>query len=571
MSTFHRKLRQILLKGGAVEEGALDAAITQAESEARPVTELLIKQGLAKPKDLLGLIAREIGLTPLDLGHVSTDADVAEYFSEELAKKYVVCPISRIGQCITVAMSDPFDVVKVDQLRLETKSEIRPVVALEESIREAITRAYGPGTSKMQDLVEGMADGDVQLTQSEADRDAANQHDISESLDGSPAVKLVNMMIYQAIRDKASDIHIEPFEKEIRVRFRQDGMLKEVLSPPKQMSQAILSRIKIMAGLDIAERRKPQDGKFQVKVESRQIDFRVSTLPVVHGEKAVLRILDQSNLALQLDTLGFEPKCLEDYAKAIKAPYGMILITGPTGSGKSTTLYSAINAIHQPHVNIVTVEDPVEYQIYGVNQVPVNPKREMTFAAGLRAILRQDPNVILIGEIRDKETIEIATKAALTGHLVLSTLHTNDAASTITRMMDMGLDAFMVSSSVLLICAQRLARKLCENCKQPVQIPEERLAELGYTPEQTSGAQFFSNTPEGCGRCARGYKGRFALLETMPFSEQIKRMVVLGKSIQEIKSQSVADGMITLRQAALLNAMRGKTSLEEVARVTLAD
>jgi len=571
MSTFHRKLRQILLKGGAVEEGALDAAITQSQSESRPVTELLIKQGLAKPKDLLGLIAREIGLTPLDLGHVTTDAEVGEWFSEALAKKYSVCPISKVGQCITVAMFDPFDVVKVDQLRLETKSEIRPVVALEESILEAIQRAYGPGTSKMQDLVEGMHDGDVELKVNEADRDAANQHDISDTNEGSPAVKLVNMMIYQAIRDKASDIHIEPFEKEIRVRFRQDGMLKEVLSPPKQMSQAILSRIKIMAGLDIAERRKPQDGKFQVKVETRQIDFRVSTLPVVHGEKAVLRILDQSNLALQLDTLGFEPKCLEDYAKAIKSPYGMILITGPTGSGKSTTLYSAINAIHHPHVNIVTVEDPVEYQIYGVNQVPVNPKREMTFAAGLRAILRQDPNVILIGEIRDKETIEIATKAALTGHLVLSTLHTNDAASTITRMMDMGLDAFMVSSSVLLICAQRLARKLCENCKQPVPIPEERLAELGYTPEQTSGAQFFNNTPEGCGRCARGYRGRFALLETMPFNETIKRMVVLGKSIQEIKSQAIADGMITLRQAALLNAMRGKTSLEEVARVTLAD
>ncbi len=571
MSTFHRKLRQILLKGGAVEEAALDAAITQSESESRPVTELLCKQGLAKPKELLGLIAREIGLTPLDLGHVLTDPEVAEYFPEELAKKYSVCPISKIGQCITVAMHDPFDVVKVDQLRLETKSEIRPVVALEESIQEAIQRCYGPGTTEMQDLVSGMHEDDVKLKEAEPEHDAANQHDITDTAEGSPAVKLVNMVIYQAIRDKASDIHIEPFEKEIRVRFRQDGMLKEVLSPPKNMSQAILSRIKIMAGLDIAERRKPQDGKFQVKVETRQIDFRVSTLPVVHGEKAVLRILDQSNLALQLETLGFEQRCLDDYAKAIKAPYGMILITGPTGSGKSTTLYSAINAIHQPHVNIVTVEDPVEYQIHGVNQVPVNPKREMTFAAGLRAILRQDPNIILIGEIRDKETIEIATKAALTGHLVLSTLHTNDAASTITRMMDMGLDAFMVSSSVLLICAQRLARKLCENCKQPAQIPEERLAELGYTPAQSSGGQFFMNTPEGCGRCARGYKGRFALLETMPFTETIKRMVVLGKSIQEIKKQAIADGMITLRQAALLNAMRGKTSLEEVARVTLAD
>jgi type IV pilus assembly protein PilB len=571
MSTFHRKLRQILLKGGAVEEAALDASITQAEQESRPLTELLIKQGLAKPKELLGLIAREIGLTPLDLGHVTADPEVTEFFSEELARKYVVCPLSKIGPCLTVAMPDPFDVVKIDQLRLETRSEIRTVVALEESVLEAITRTYGPGSNRMEELLEGMSEDDVKIKEGTADHDAANQHDISDSAEGSPAVKLVNMMVFQAIRDKASDIHVEPFEKELRVRFRQDGMLKEVLMPPKQMAHAILSRIKIMAGLDIAERRKPQDGKFQVKVEGRQIDFRVSTLPVVHGEKAVMRILDQTNLALQLDTLGFEPKCLEDYSKAIKAPYGMILITGPTGSGKSTTLYSAINAIHQPHVNIVTVEDPVEYQIFGVNQVPVNPKRELTFAAALRSILRQDPNVILIGEIRDKETIEIATKAALTGHLVLSTLHTNDAASTITRMMDMGLDAFMVSSSVLLICAQRLCRKLCDHCKQPAQIPEERLITLGYKPEQTSGVQFFTPTAEGCGRCARGYKGRFALLETMPFSESIKRMVVAGKPIQEIKKQAIAEGMITLRNCALLNAMRGKTSLEEVARVTLAD
>jgi type IV pilus assembly protein PilB len=571
MSTFHRKLRQILLKGGAVEEGALDASIIQAEQESRPLTELLIKQGLAKPKELLGLIAREIGLTPLDLTHVTADPDVAEFFSEELAKKYVVCPLSKIGPCLTVAMPDPFDVVKVDQLKLETKSEIRPVVALEEAVREAITRTYGPGSNRMEELLEGMSEGDVEVKAQLADADAANAHDISDSAEGSPAVKLVNMMVFQAIREKASDIHIEPFEKELRVRFRQDGMLKEVLMPPKNMAHAILSRIKIMAGLDIAERRKPQDGKFQVKVEGRQIDFRVSTLPVVHGEKAVMRILDQSNLALQLDTLGFEPKCLEDYAKAIKAPYGMILITGPTGSGKSTTLYSAINAIHHPHVNIVTVEDPVEYQIYGVNQVPVNNKREMTFAAGLRAILRQDPNIILIGEIRDKETIEIATNAALTGHLVLSTLHTNDAASTITRMMDMGLDAFMVSSSVLLICAQRLCRRLCEQCKQPVQIPDERLVTLGYKLEDMTGVQFFAPTTDGCGRCARGYKGRFALLETMPFTESIKRMVVSGKPIQEIKKQAIAEGMITLRNCALLNAMRGKTSLEEVARVTLAD
>ncbi len=568
MSTFHRKLRQILLKGGAVEEAAFDQAAAQATQDHRSITETLIKQGLAKPKELLGLIACEIGLTPLDLTHVMPDVEAKEWFPEELAKKYVVCPISRIGSCITVAMPDPFDVVKVDQLRLETHSDVRPVVALEEAVRDAIQRCYGAGTSQMAELLEGMHEDEVELKAQESEDTA---HDISELAEGSPAVKLVNAMVYQAIREKASDIHIEPFEKELRVRFRLDGMLKEVLQPPRAMAQAVLSRIKIMAGLDIAERRKPQDGKFQVKVEGRAIDFRVSTLPVVHGEKAVLRILDQGNLALQLETLGFEPKCLEDYRRSIKSPYGMILITGPTGSGKSTTLYSAINEIHTPNVNIVTVEDPVEYQIHGVNQVPVNPKREMTFAAALRSILRQDPNIILIGEIRDKETIEIAVKAALTGHLVLSTLHTNDAATTITRMVDMGLDSFMVSSSVLLICAQRLCRRLCEQCKQPVKIPIERTMSLGMTEAEAESATLFSPMADGCTRCSKGYKGRFAVLESLPFSETIKRMVVLDKPILEIKKQAIDEGMITLRRAALLNAARGKTSLEEVVRVTLAD
>ena len=566
MSTFHRKLRQILMKGGAVTEAAFDQAATQCEQDPqRSITEVLVKQGVAKAKDLLGLIAREIGLTPVDLGHVTPDSEAKEWFPEELAKKHGVCPLSKIGNCITVAMSDPFDVVKVDQLRLETRSDVRPVVALEESVKEAIQRCYGPGTSEMAELLEGMNDDDVEVKA--AERDAA--HDITSENEAAPAVKLVNAIVYQAIREKASDIHIEPFEKEVRVRFRQDGMLKEVLSPPKQMSTAIVSRIKIMAGMDIAERRKPQDGKFQVKVEGRQIDFRVSVLPVVHGEKVVLRILDQSNLALQLDTLGFEQKCLDDYRKAIRSPYGMVLITGPTGSGKSTTLYSAIGEIHSPHVNIVTVEDPVEYQIHGINQVPVNPKREMTFAAALRSILRQDPNIILIGEIRDKETIEIATKAALTGHLVLSTLHTNDAASTITRMIDMGLDAFMVSSSVLLICAQRLCRKLCEQCKQPVQVPAERLISLGATAEEAKVATLFSPNVAGCGRCAKGYKGRFAVLETMLFTETIKRLIVQSRPLQEITDAAIGEGMVTLRRAALLNAMRGKTSLEEVVRVTL--
>jgi type IV pilus assembly protein PilB len=565
MSTYHRKLRQIVLKEGLVAEAAFDQAAAQSEQANQSITEWLARQGLVKPRELLGLIAREIGVAPVDLSRVTPADDVKEWFPEELAKKHGVCPLSKIGGSITLALADPFDVVKIDQLRFETHSDIRPMVALEESVKDAIARCYGPGTSEMAELLEGMHDETVELRDNAGDA----AHDITSEAESAPAVKLVNAMVWQAIREKASDIHIEPFEKAVRVRFRQDGMLKEVLSPPKQMATAIISRIKIMAGLDIAERRKPQDGKFQVKVEGRQIDFRVSTLPVVHGEKSVLRILDQSNLAAQLDNLGFEQKCLDDYRRAIKSPYGMILITGPTGSGKSTTLYSAINEIHSPNVNIVTVEDPVEYQIDGVNQVPVNPKREMTFAAALRSILRQDPNVILIGEIRDKETIEIATKAALTGHLVLSTLHTNDAVGTITRMVDMGLDAFMVASSTLLICAQRLARKLCEQCKQPIQVPIERIVSMGATELEAKSATLFGPNAEGCGRCARGYKGRFAVLETLPFTEPVKRLVVRSAPLQEISELAVSEGMITLRRAAMLNAMRGKTSLEEVARITL--
>ena len=514
------------------------------------------------------LISQEIGYPALDLARLTPDEDIRDQFPMEMTQKYGVCPISKIGTCLTVAMPDPFDIVKIDQLRLEARAEIRPVVALESAVKEALARLYATGVSELETLLEGINDDEVELNES---RDEDTTLNIDEMKDGSPAVKLVNMMVYQGIRDKASDIHIEPFEKVIRVRFRTDGVLREVLSPPKNLQSAIVSRIKIMAGLDIAERRKPQDGKFQVKVEGRAVDFRVSTLPMVHGEKTVLRILDGGNLALNLDSLGFEEQALTNFRYSIKQPYGMILITGPTGSGKSTTLYSALKEIYSPDTNFVTVEDPVEYQFEGINQVPVNPKRELTFSAALRSILRQDPDVIMIGEIRDRETIEIAVKAALTGHLVLSTLHTNDAASAVTRMVDMGLDPFLVSSSVLLICAQRLARKLCDNCKVPVEVPEERLKALGFRDEDLKEKLELFGASEGCGRCSNGYKGRFALLETMRMSDSIRRAVVEGASALALKAQALEEGMITLRRAALLNAGRGKTSLEEVARVTLDD
>jgi type IV pilus assembly protein PilB len=356
----------------------------------------------------------------------------------------------------------------------------------------------------------------------------------------------------------------------IKVRYRVDGRLQDAMEPPKRFQNAMISRLKIMSDLDIAERRKPQDGKFQVKAEGRSIDFRVSVLPTVHGEKVVLRILDGSNLALSLDKLGFEEKALVDFRDAINSPYGMILVTGPTGSGKTTTLYSAVKEIMKPTDNFVTVEDPVEYQMEGINQVQVNTKAGLTFASALRSILRQDPDVVMIGEIRDTETIDIAVKAALTGHLVLSTLHTNDAASTISRMLDMGVDPFMVASSTLLVSAQRLIRRLCTHCREEHHVSEARLLELGFTPDEAKKKPTLYS-PGGCGRCANGYNGRFALLETLPVSDKIKRMIIGGNSAIEIRNEAMQEGMITLRRCALLNAARGNTSIEEVLRVTLND
>lgn len=567
MSTFNRRLRQVVAKSGLVPFDKLEEVFNKSVADEASLAEALIKTDTLDGPQILGLISQEIGFPPVDLGRIEIDSEVGESFSLEMANKYGVCPVSRIGNCLTVAMPDPFDIVKIDQLRLEARSEIRAVVALEDAVKDAMKRLYGGGVSEMEELLEGINDDDVELADSKED-DSLNLDAMTE---GSPAVKLVNMMIYQGIREKASDIHIEPFETRIRVRFRQDGICREVLTPPKNLQSAIVSRIKIMSGLDIAERRKPQDGKFQVKVEGRPVDFRVSTLPMVHGEKVVLRILDGGNLALSLDSLGFEQRALDDYRESIRQPYGMILITGPTGSGKSTTLYSALKEIYNPEINFVTVEDPVEYQLDGINQVPVNPKRELTFGAALRSILRQDPDVIMIGEIRDRETIEIAVKAALTGHLVLSTLHTNDAASAVTRMVDMGLDPFLVSSSVLLICAQRLARKLCDQCRQPTEIPKERLLSLGFREHDFEQEFQLYTAGPGCSRCSNGYRGRFALLETLPMTESLRRLVVQGCSAMDLKEQALKEEMISLRRAAILNTMRGKTSLEEVIRVTLGD
>ncbi|MBU0755234.1 MAG: Flp pilus assembly complex ATPase component TadA [Planctomycetes bacterium] len=566
MSTFDKKIRSILAQKTELSEDLLEGALQQALAGEKSLADVLLEKGEIDEKELLGLISLESGLPPVDLEQVTVDENLLTLIPQKTSEDYMIFPVTKLGNILTIAVVNPFDILKMDNVCIFTRCELRPVVASERGMRAIIKKGYCTDEEKMAQIFDHVDDVDVELNESNADTD---ELELDVSNEGSPVVRLVNMIIANAIRDGVSDIHIEPYEKKIKVRYRQDGLLKEVMSPPKAMQNPIVSRIKIMASLDIAEKRKPQDGKFQVKLDRKQVDFRVSILPVVHGEKVVLRLLDISNLTLNLESLGFEQKALDDYRHSIAQPYGMILITGPTGSGKSTTLYSAVKEIWSPEINLVTVEDPVEYQLDGINQVPVNPKRGLTFAGALRSILRQDPDVILIGEIRDTETVEIAVKAALTGHLVLSTLHTNDAASTVTRMVDMGLDPFMVASSVLIVAAQRLARVLCPNCKERVEIPLDRLISIGFSEEEAREAEIHKAV--GCSRCSGGYKGRFALLETLPITERVKRLIIEGKSAVDIKQAAMEEDMLTLRKCGILNAMRGKTSLEEILRVTMAD
>ena len=569
---FDRRMARIVEEAGVVESDALQGMIEAAAEEKQALSTFLVEKGAVEENDLLGLLSTRMRVPPVILSDMELDPELVKVIPKEMAEDNKLVAISRIEDVLTIAVSNPSDVVTLDQVRNTTGCELRLVLSLEGAIDKALHRVYNPGAAQLEQVM-GEIDGAAEIDVKE---NPTRQVDLEEMVknadeEDSPVIKFVNLVIYQAIKAKVSDIHIEPFEKVVRVRFRTDGICHEAFRPPKSLLNSIVSRIKIMCDMDIAERRKPQDGKFQVKVEGRQIDFRVSVLPTVHGEKTVMRILDGGNLALALETLGFEDRALRDFRTALNSSYGMLLVTGPTGSGKSTTLYSAVREILNDETNFVTVEDPVEYQVYGVNQVQVSEKRGLTFAAALRSILRQDPDVVMIGEIRDSETIEIAIKAALTGHLVLSTLHTNDAPSTITRMVDMGVDPFMVSSATLCVSAQRLARRLCKYCKAPMDnVPPERLLAMGFTQEEAETAEILK--PVGCGRCKSGYSGRFALLETMPLNEDIKRMIIAGKSAQDLKNSSILDhGMVTLRRCAILNVMRGNTTIEEALRVTMPD
>ena len=568
-----QRLGDLLVKEKVITTEQLEQATkVQKETNCR-LGSALVKLGFLTDEDVTNFLSRQYGVPAINLSYFEIDPSVVKLIPFETAKRYQILPLSRVGASLTIAMVDPTNVFAMDDIKFMTGFNIEPVVASESSILEGIEKAYG--TTQQEDLEQVMqsmtevGDADVELQSEEAEMELA---DLERAADEAPIVKLVNLVLTDAVKRGASDIHMEPYEKEFRVRFRIDGVLQSIMSPPLKLKDAITSRVKIMAKLDISEKRLPQDGRIMLKMSlggrKKQLDFRVSTLPTLWGEKIVMRLLDKENLRLDMTKLGFEQESLTKFEKAILKPYGMVLVTGPTGSGKTNTLYSSIARLNTPDTNIMTAEDPVEFQLAGVNQVQMKEQIGLNFAAALRAFLRQDPNIILVGEIRDFETAEIAIKAALTGHLVLSTLHTNGAPETITRLMNMGIEPFLVATSVHLICAQRLVRRICRECAEVIEMPVQALIEEGYTPEEAKTVKIQKG--KGCGTCNNtGYKGRTGLYEVMEVDDEIKELVLVGASALELKKKAIERGMITLRRSGLIKVAAGMTTLEEVARETI--
>jgi type IV pilus assembly protein PilB len=569
-----QRLGDLLVKEKVITPEQLEQATKHQKENHIRLASALVKLGFLSDEDVTNFLSRQYGVPAINLSYFEIDPAVVKLIPYETAKRYQILPLSRVGASLTIAMVDPTNVFAMDDIKFMTGFNIEPVVASESSINEGIDKAYG--TSKEEELEQVMQSmnelgegADVELTTQEQEMDLS---ELEKAADEAPIIKLVNLVLTDAVKRGASDIHLEPYEKEFRVRFRIDGVLQSIMNPPLKLKDAITSRLKIMAKLDISEKRLPQDGRIMLKMQiggkRKQLDFRVSTLPTLWGEKIVLRLLDKENLRLDMTKLGFEAESLVKFEKAILKPYGMVLVTGPTGSGKTNTLYSSISRLNTPDTNIMTAEDPVEFQLGGVNQVQMKEQIGLNFAAALRAFLRQDPNIILVGEIRDFETAEIAIKAALTGHLVLSTLHTNGAPETITRLMNMGIEPFLVATSVHLICAQRLVRRICKDCAEPVEVPPQTLIEEGFTPEEAKTVQIMKG--KGCGTCNKtGYKGRTGLYEVMEVDDEIKELVLVGASALELKKKAIERGMLTLRRSGLIKVAQGWTTLEEVARETI--
>ena len=562
------RIGELLVREKMLSLQQLQHAQEEAKRTGKRLGVALSKLGYVQDQELTQFVARQYSLPAINLADVDIDAAVLKLIPREIAEKHQVVPVRRQGSTLIVAMADPSNIYAIDELKFLTQYNIDPVVASDTAIESALSKYYDKGP----DLEQMIGDFDVEnVDYASVVDENVNVVDLENQAGEAPVVKLCNAVLLSAIKKKASDIHIEPYEKSFRVRFRIDGILQEEMRPPLKLRNAITSRLKIMAALDIAERRLPQDGRIKLKIgTNKEMDFRVSVLPTLFGEKIVMRLLDKSALQLDMTKLGFETKPLDDFKKAIHKPYGMVLVTGPTGSGKTTTLYSALSELNTTERNISTAEDPIEYNLPGINQVQMHEEIGLNFATSLRSFLRQDPNIIMVGEIRDFETAEIAVKAALTGHLVLSTLHTNDAPSTVSRLLNMGVEPFLVTASVNLVLAQRLARKICGDCKEPAEKHPEALARMGFTEEQIRAATIHHG--RGCGTCNNtGYKGRVALYEVMPFTDPLKELVLQGASGAEIKAEMIRGGVKSLRMAGISKILDGVTTPEEILRTTVED
>ncbi|NIO15734.1 MAG: type IV-A pilus assembly ATPase PilB [Deltaproteobacteria bacterium] len=566
MSVLSLKIGEMLRKVDLITQEQLKSALEEQKKSKERLGTVLVKLGYISEEEFLAFLGQQFNIPVVDLSQYDVNSDLVRLLPEDLMQKNLAFPINRVGSKLIVAVADPTNMAIVDAIAFKTGYAVELVLASENSLQELVN-THIEQSSELDEIIIDL-DDEFELIQEEEEIDV---QEIQKTVEDAPVVKLVNFVLTDAVKKRASDIHIEPYEREFRVRYRIDGVLYEVLKPPFRLKNAIVSRIKILSNLDIAERRLPQDGRIKLKLgKKKEMDYRVSVMPTLHGEKIVLRLLDKSSLEVEMTNLGFEKKQLEEFKEAIYRPYGMVLVTGPTGSGKTTTLYSAIAELNKTTDNISTAEDPVEYSFAGINQVQMKEEIGLTFAASLRSFLRQDPDIILVGEVRDYETAEIAIKAALTGHLVLSTLHTNDAPSTVSRLLNMGIEPFLVSSSLNLILAQRLARRICENCKEEVKMNPKVLLDAGAKKEMLDGFKLYKG--KGCEQCSNiGYKGRVALYEVMTVRDEIKEMILRGGSAIELKKEALRFGMKTLRQAGLGKVRDGVTTLEEVLRVSAKD
>ncbi len=567
IKSFGERIADVLIEDGLLLPSQLQEAMDIQKKQGGRLLKLLVDKQYVTEQDMVISMGRCLDTPPINLTKVRVPEEIADLVPKEMARQYKLAPVCKLGNKLFVAMADPLNVLALDDLRQRTKMEIIPMITTERAVTEALS-GVGSSSSQMDQVLKDAAEMGADVEEVKANRQEIDLDRLAVESEDAPVVKIVNLILVQALKEKASDIHLEPFEKQFKLRYRVDGSLIEASSPPKALQLPIASRIKILAGLDIAERRIPQDGRFRIRVSGKEVDLRISVLPTVYGEKIVIRLLDKGALSGSIDQLGMDEYTLGVFKKAVDAPHGMLLVTGPTGSGKTTTLYSVLSELNNPEYNIVTVEDPIEYQLSGINQVAVKADIGLSFADALRSILRQDPDIVMIGEIRDNETADIAVKAALTGHQVLSTLHTNDAAGAITRMDDMGIEPFLISSSILLTCAQRLVRRVCPNCREEFLPEPELLQKLDLVDDGNT--VFYQGV--GCERCKkRGYVGRAAIIEVLPVSETVRRLIIKRASAAVIKNQAISEGMKTLRMVGIDKAREGITTLEEILRVTAED